>query len=249
MLGRNMLWAVGAVLAGLLLPAQAMAQYEAYTRADLNLRVGPGTHYGVIDVIPRGDPVDVFGCLAEFEWCDVEWYGLRGWVSARYLVQPGTTVYLPQVAPRIGVPIITFSFGAYHDRYYRDRPWYRERSGRWRGRDYRDRQRAPRRSEPRQERRQETQQPRERRQETQQPRERRQETQQPRERRQQESQQPRQQREAEQPQQLERTPQQADQPRRGERIQRQGQPTRGERSQRRRSGGEEEEEELQQRGQ
>ena len=251
MFGRITLWAVGAVLAGLLLPAQAMAQYEAYTRADLNLRVGPGTQYGVIDVIPRGDPVDVLGCLAEFEWCDVEWYGLRGWVSARYLVQPGTTVYLPQVAPRIGVPIITFSFGAYHDRYYRDRPWHRERTGRWRGRDYRDGRRAPRRSEPRQERRQETQQPRERRQETQQPRQRRQETQQPRqrrqetqqprERRQQESQ-PRQQRETERPRRRERTRQQeADQPRQGERIQRQSQPTRGERSQRRRSGGEEEE--------
>ena len=137
MLGRKTLLAVGAVIAGLLLPAQAEAQYEAIADANLNLRVGPGTEFGVIDVIPYGDVVDVFGCLDDVEWCDVEWWGLRGWVSAHYLVQPGTSVYLPQVYARIGVPIISFSFSTYHDRHYHDRPWYKKRHGRWRGRDWR----------------------------------------------------------------------------------------------------------------
>ena len=149
MLGRRTLLAVGAVVAGLLMPAQAMAQFEAFTDANLNLRVGPGTHYGVIDVIPYGDVVDVYGCLQDVAWCDVEWWGLRGWVSARYLVQPGTSVYLPQVYARIGVPIISFSFSAYHDRYYRDRPWYKKREGHWRGRDWRRGDRPKRRSEER----------------------------------------------------------------------------------------------------
>jgi uncharacterized protein YraI len=220
MLGRKTLFAVAAVIAGLLLPAQAMAAYEAYTRADLNLRVGPSTSYGVIDVIPRGDPVLVLGCLADYRWCDVEWYGLRGWVSARYLVQPGTAIYLPQIAPRIGLPIITFSFGAYHDRYYRDRPWYRQRSGRWRGRDWRrDRPRERPRTEQREERR-ETVRPRQR-QEMQRPRPR-QETQRPRQQLQQ-TEQPRQQlQEAEQPRQLQRQRRQQveEQPRQGERTQR-----------------------------
>ena len=137
MFARKSLLAVAAVIAGLLLPSQAMAQYEAYTRVDLNLRVGPGTAYGVIDVIPYGDPVQVLGCLDGIEWCDVEWYGLRGWVAAYYLVQPGTSVYLPQVYARIGLPIIVFSFNDYHDRYYRDRPWYKKRVGIWRGKDWR----------------------------------------------------------------------------------------------------------------
>jgi uncharacterized protein YraI len=149
MLGRKTLLAVGAVVAGLLLPAQAMAQFEAFTDANLNLRIGPGTHYGVIDVIPYGDVVDVYGCLQDVAWCDVEWWGLRGWVSARYLVQPGTSVYLPQVYARIGVPIISFSFSTYHDRYYRDRPWYKKRDGHWRGRDWRRGDRPKRRSEER----------------------------------------------------------------------------------------------------
>jgi uncharacterized protein YraI len=148
---RNKLLAVAALIAGLLLPAQAMAAYEAYTRADLNLRVGPGTTYGVIDVIPYGEPVIVLGCLEGYFWCDVEWYGLRGWVAAEYLVQPGTTVYLPHFAPRVGLPIIGFSFYTYHERHYRDRPWYKKRSGRWRGRDW-DRDRRSR-DRPRSERR------------------------------------------------------------------------------------------------
>jgi uncharacterized protein YraI len=205
MFGKRLL-AVGAVIAGFMLPAQAMA-YEAYTRVDLNLRVGPDTTYGVIDVIPWGDPVEVLGCLELYAWCDVEWYGLRGWVAAMYLVQPDNpTVYLPQFAPRIGLPIVTFSFVSYHDRYYRDRPWYRERYGSWRGRDYRrgerprarqevrerirrevrdDRQerveeRREQRRDTRQEQRQQTQQPqsRQQRQQTQQPQQSRQQRQQ-----------------------------------------------------------------------
>lgn len=147
MFSRKSLLAVAAVIAGLLLPAQAMAQYEAYTRADLNLRVGPGTAYGVIDVIPYGDPVLVLGCLDGVEWCDVEWYGLRGWVAAYYLVQPGTSVYLPQVYARIGLPIIVFSFDDYHDRYYRDRPWYKKRIGIWQGEKWRRGERPKNRKE------------------------------------------------------------------------------------------------------
>jgi uncharacterized protein YraI len=123
MIGRKLL-AVGALIAGLLLPGQAMARYEAIADGDLNLRVGPGTEYGIIDVIPYGEVVDVYGCLEDVAWCDVEWYGLRGWVSAHYLVQPGTTLHLPQVAPRLALPIVVFSFHAYHDRHYHDRPWY-----------------------------------------------------------------------------------------------------------------------------
>ena len=137
MFGGRKFLAVGALIAGLLLPVQAMAAYEAWTRADLNLRVGPDVSYGIIDVIPYGEPVAVIGCLDGIEWCDVDWYGLRGWVSAYYLAQPGTSVYLPQIYTRIGLPIIVFSFDNYHDRYYRDRPWYKKRYGRWHGKDWR----------------------------------------------------------------------------------------------------------------
>jgi uncharacterized protein YraI len=133
MFGRSKLLAMGVLIAGLMVPAQAKAAYEAHTRVDLNLRIGPAITYGVIDVIPAGYPVTVIGCLNDVSWCDVDFEGLRGWVAASYLVRPGTTVYLPQWAPQ-GLPIVSFSFGVYHDRHYSDRPWHRQRTGRWRGR-------------------------------------------------------------------------------------------------------------------
>ena len=257
MLGKNWLWAAGAVVAGLMLPSQAMAQYDAHTATDLNLRVGPGLEYGVIDVIPAGYPVDVLGCLDAYEWCDIDWDGLRGWVSARYLVQPGTTVYLPQYAPRIGVPIISFSFFSYHDRYYRDRPWYRERRGGWDYGDWRDRDddwdrddRDDDRDDDREragerEQRQEAERPRQQR-DVERPRRQR-DAERPRQQRdaerprqQRDAERPRQQRDAEQPrQQREARPQQQQereaQPQQGERTQRQG--DRAQRGQREQRGG------------
>jgi len=209
MFGRKSLLAVGAIIAGLLLPAQAMARYEAYTRVDLNLRVGPDTGYGVIDVIPYGDPVHVLGCLDGVAWCDVEWYGLRGWVAAIYLVQPGTAVYLPQVYARIGLPIVVFSFDDYHDRYYRDRPWYRKRVGIWRGEDWRRGDRPKNRKEAvRPAKSQDTK-------EVVLPSQEVEEAEQPRKRKKQEAEKPQQQQEVEQP----RKKQKAEAPRQGERKQ------------------------------
>jgi uncharacterized protein YraI len=208
MIGTRKLLAAVTVIAGLLLPAQAMAAYEAYTRVDLNLRVGPATNYGIIDVIPYGEPVTVIGCLDQYYWCDVEWYGLRGWVYAIYLVRPGTSVYLPQWAPTVGLPVITFSFFTYHDRYYRDRPWYRKRTGHWRGRDWRDERPRERREVEQPRKRQEIEQPRQR-QETQKPR-KSQQTEQPRKTQQKE--QPRKSQQTEQP----RKSQQKEQPRKSQ---------------------------------
>lgn len=131
MFGNKKIMAVGAVCAGLLLPAQAAQAATAIAGVDLNLRVGPGTAYGAIDVIPEGAPVEVIGCLGGWDWCDVGWDGLRGWVAGEYLLRPGTAVYLPTWAPAVGLPVVSFSFDVYHDRYYRGRPWHRER--RWAG--------------------------------------------------------------------------------------------------------------------
>lgn len=155
---KNKLMAVGAVCAGLLLPVQAAQAATAITATDLNLRVGPGTVYGAIDIIPEGAPVEVFGCLSGWEWCDVDWDGLRGWVAGEYLLRPGTAVYLPSWAPVIGLSVVSFSFDVYHDRHYHGRPWHRERrwSGFWRDRrEAREERREERREDAREERREE----------------------------------------------------------------------------------------------
>lgn len=55
----------------------------AYVTTQLNVREGPGTRYARIDVLYRGDVVDVQYC--DSGWCFVAKRGPNGWVSAKYL--------------------------------------------------------------------------------------------------------------------------------------------------------------------
>ncbi|MBS7544373.1 SH3 domain-containing protein [Ancylobacter oerskovii] len=119
-----------AAAAGLVaLTGVASAQTDGFVTTDVNLRAGPGTDYPAVAVLGAGTPLAIFGCLESYSWCDVDWRGYRGWVSARYLEYDyrGRRVELPDYAPMIGVPIIGFSIDNYWGRYYRDRPWYGDR--------------------------------------------------------------------------------------------------------------------------
>jgi len=134
--------AVGAVLAT---PGIAAAA-NAFTTGNVNMRAGPSTQYPRVTTIPYGASVEVYGCTSGWQWCDTGWRGIRGWVSASYLelLYQQRRVYVPEYAPRVGVPVITFQFGSYWDRWYRDRSWYRDRQ-RWAGGwDDRDRWRRDR---------------------------------------------------------------------------------------------------------
>jgi hypothetical protein len=71
-------------------PGKVLAAYSAVTRVDLNLRVGPGTNYGVVDVIPAGYPVTVIGCLPDYAWCDVDFEGLAAMAEKVYPAGIGT---------------------------------------------------------------------------------------------------------------------------------------------------------------
>src|SRR5690606_19996061 len=95
----------------------AFAQ-NAYTTGNVNMRAGPSTQYPRVTTLPSGAAVDVHGCTSGWSWCDTSWRGIRGWVSANYLQMLYNTrrVYLPEYAPRIIVPVITFQFGNYWDR-------------------------------------------------------------------------------------------------------------------------------------
>jgi uncharacterized protein YraI len=105
---------------------------DAYTTTRLSLRAGPDSGYPRIRTLAPGTPLAVQGCIEDFLWCDVIAYGDRGWVAGDYLdfEYEGRRVYLPDYGLRIGIPIITFTFGSYWDSYYRTRPWYRQRD-RW----------------------------------------------------------------------------------------------------------------------
>nr|WP_204338945.1 SH3 domain-containing protein [Rhizobium leguminosarum] len=122
----------------MLVPAIAQAA-EGYSTANVNMRAGPSTRYPAVAVIPAGSSVEIRGCLSDVNWCDVEFYGGRGWVSGQYvqaLYQQRRVYVGPQYYRPLGIPMIRFSVDNYWDRYYRNRDFYRDRD-RWsRGPDY-----------------------------------------------------------------------------------------------------------------
>ncbi|MCA1403401.1 SH3 domain-containing protein [Ensifer sp. IC3342] len=121
------------VCALLLVPAVAKAT-EGFATANVNMRSGPSTRYPAVAVIPAGDPVEIHGCLADLPWCDVSFYGGRGWVAGRYVqaIYRSRRVYLePEYYRPLGIPTVVFQFDRYWDRNYRGRDFYRDRD-RWR---------------------------------------------------------------------------------------------------------------------
>ena len=111
--------------------APALAQ-NADVTADLNMRAGPGTGYPVITTIPDGRGVDVHGCVSSRNWCDVSWRGNRGWVYSDYLEYRyhNRRRPIPEWGTELDLPVLTFSFGNYAERHYRNQPWYGDRD-RW----------------------------------------------------------------------------------------------------------------------
>lgn len=142
---KNLFVKIAAVSLLMLAPSIAQAA-EGYSTANVNMRAGPSTRYPAVAVIPAGSSVEIRGCLSDLNWCDVEFYGGRGWVSGQYvqaLYQQRRIYVGPQYYRPLGIPVICFSVDNYWDRYYRNRDFYRERD-RWsRGPDYyyRDRER------------------------------------------------------------------------------------------------------------
>jgi uncharacterized protein YraI len=78
---------IKAALAATLFLAGTAASFaaSAYATGEVNVRRGPGTSYGVVDQLYRGESVDVRGC--EDGWCRITHSGPDGWVSASYLAR------------------------------------------------------------------------------------------------------------------------------------------------------------------
>ena len=55
--------------------------------SNVNVRSGPGTNYGVVDTVRRGEQVDVQQC--EGSWCYIAKPGPDGWVASSYLSTGG----------------------------------------------------------------------------------------------------------------------------------------------------------------
>lgn len=116
--------------------APAAQAYTGYTRSSANLRTGPDTGYPRIVTLPAGTPVEIYGCVDDWSWCDVMWRGERGWLSGGLIDYSwtGQRVVVQNYGPQLGLPVLAFAFDAYWGSHYRNRNWYRDRD-RWR--DYR----------------------------------------------------------------------------------------------------------------
>jgi uncharacterized protein YraI len=76
-----------AAASALVLSAGIASAAPAITQSAVNMRAGPGTQYPVLTTLPGRAPVDVAGC--DGSWCQVNWNGREGYVSANYLQMAG----------------------------------------------------------------------------------------------------------------------------------------------------------------
>jgi uncharacterized protein YraI len=134
---------LAAAVAGLVVGPAIASALTAVTTEPVSLRAGPAIDFPVVDAIPDDARVNVHGCVRAYRWCDVSWRNARGWVQGDDLSYFYQQSYVPIVeyGPRIGLPVVVFSFDSYWDRHYRGRPWYGERTrwrSSWRDRDGRD---------------------------------------------------------------------------------------------------------------
>ncbi|MEL4073442.1 SH3 domain-containing protein [Ochrobactrum sp. GPK 3] len=80
--------------------------------ATINLRAGPGTSYPSMGSIPNGVVLNVAGCTNGYGWCRVNYQGIDGWASSRYIaVRTGGGAYTTNsnfgpTAAAIGIPLI-----------------------------------------------------------------------------------------------------------------------------------------------
>lgn len=109
---------VGACLAAMTGTPATAQEGRAVVTTDLNMRQGPSVNYRVIQTIPGGTTVPVFGCARNYLWCEVGYRGQRGWSSARYLRDAQARYRgepLAEVGPEIGLRILDFVIGQIED--------------------------------------------------------------------------------------------------------------------------------------
>jgi uncharacterized protein YraI len=117
-----------ALAASLALTAPAVAA-NGVTSDGAQMHAGPGTEYPQVMRLAPNLKIEIHGCARAWDWCDVEWRGNRGWVSAAALDYQLDRTLLPvsNYGPRVNLPQVEFDLAKYWDTYYRQRPWYAER--------------------------------------------------------------------------------------------------------------------------
>ena len=107
----------------------SFAQTEINAEQSMNMYAGPGDEYPPIEWINAGEDLTLYGCISGLSWCDVSSESNRGWVKGNFLgiTRGDDVIYLNVYPSYFNVPIIYFNRGIYWNRYYYDRPWFRDR--------------------------------------------------------------------------------------------------------------------------
>lgn len=126
---RSIMTMAALVAAAVPLAPAAAQTTSAYTVSAARLYAGPQRDYPGVRYVGRGVRVSLHGCLRDWSWCDVTYRSNRGWIvgSALRISYAGRRRNL---AAKMGVGVISFSFGSYWDSYYRGRSFYGDRD-RW----------------------------------------------------------------------------------------------------------------------
>jgi len=108
------------VLGSMVLGGAAAQAADAITTGDVNMRSGPGKRYAVRIAVPAHAPLAVAGCRGN--WCQVNFLGQSGWVSAGYLAfKEGRAVIPPHRVQTQRSIVIIGGFGGpgFSHRHYR----------------------------------------------------------------------------------------------------------------------------------
>lgn len=84
---KNKALTLGVGLAALIATTAGALAATAYATSPVNVRQGPGPGYRVVDVLRRGEAVEVDYCRGT--WCAISKPGPDGWVSASFLSRGG----------------------------------------------------------------------------------------------------------------------------------------------------------------
>lgn len=112
-----------ALLAGMAFAVPASA-HQGFTLNVVNLRSGPGVSYPVINRVVGDEPLEIYGCLDGYGWCEAGWGDARGWVSGDYVYVPyrERRVRVVEAGPALSIPLINFSLFNVEERHYRPAP-------------------------------------------------------------------------------------------------------------------------------
>ncbi|MGJ5179124.1 SH3 domain-containing protein [Bradyrhizobium oligotrophicum] len=105
-------------------PASLAAAAPGLVRTSATMRAGPGPGFPVVDRIPAGVRITIYGCIQGGAWCDVSFKSERGWVAAQALAYLYREQYvdLPEYVEY--VPVAPFVLTTYWSSFYFGRPWY-----------------------------------------------------------------------------------------------------------------------------